>query len=644
MAAIRLARRVLGSALLVAMVLLGSSCNKQEQILQQLDGPVDLAYLPAGTFFDVPVGFVTNFRSGRVAKLDLKRTSLLVEDSAAPWMPGPDLAFGADRALSEIALVVDGLHVDIWVADDSRDELLRAPYIAGRDDDGDLDWQRASLVSEPRAFDGMGIAWDGPAPVLRGLRVRPGRATTERWSITWTGRSFEVRGTASGLQTSRALPGTPYETDRGELAFIVSMGGSTLERGFRIEVDTDAQVEHVDAGGLVMDLLTSSPTDASVDPDWVFAAVLPEEGPGWISVWDAVDFVELERLELPEGAMPERLSRGRAEGVVWIADSADLSEGGRIFRIDFVPGDRDTLAITEVAVPEPAIDVAEVRSSSEPRLAVASAYSDALWFLDGVTYEPIDSNPWTEEVDPTPLGSLISGLAAGARAMGTALLDGDGSSADGDTFGTRIPADAVFATTFEGYLHWVDGMTGCHVSRTAPGGRSGDPVFTDNSPPSNPQLAYDEEGNRYVTVHGCGGVAFSETWVFTYEEDLQSYEVEGSRSGVQDNRAQEGIRYVSDTGAVSLLILPGTQATTDGDRFSFDVRDNVSPLAVGELPGDPLVFTELYDDRSGTWWKVKEREIVLVPNASNDMVVWLDIEGLWVDIFSESPSGRRFYR
>ncbi|HCP46931.1 MAG TPA: hypothetical protein DIU15_12870, partial [Deltaproteobacteria bacterium] len=536
------------------------------------------------------------------------------------------------------------LHVDIWVADDSRDQLLRAPYLAGRDDDGGLNWQRGDLVDEPRAYDALGSAWSGPTPILRGLRARPGRATTERWTLTWTGRWFEVRGTSSGLQSSVALPGTPYETDGGELAFTVAMDGASVERGFRLELDTDAQIEQADAGGLVMDLLTSSASDASVDPDWVFAAVLPDEGPGWISVWDAVDFVELERLELPEGAAPERLSPGRDEGVVWIADSADLPNGGRVFRLDFVPGDQETLAVSEVLVPEPAIDVVEVRSTDQPRLAVAGAYSDSLWLLDGLTYEPLDSNPWTESVDPTPMGALISGLAAGSRAMGTALLDGDGSAAEGDAFGTRIPADSLFVTTFDGYLHWIDGLTGCHVSRTAPGGRSGDPVFTDNTPASNPQLAYDEEGNRYVTVHGCGGVAFSESWVFTYEEDLQSYEVEGSRSGVQATRAQEGVRYVSDTGAISVLILPGTQPTTDGDRFSFEVLDNVSPLAVGELPGDPLVFTELYDDRSGTWWKVKEREIVLVPNVSNDMVVWLDVEGLWVDIFSEVPSGRRYYR
>jgi hypothetical protein len=139
-------------------------------------------------------------------------------------------------------------------------------------------------------------------------------------------------------------------------------------------------------------------------------------------------------------------------------------------------------------------------------------------------------------------------------------------------------------------------------------------------------------------------MARSEPWTLTYDEQLLSYEVEGFLSGIQQERAFEGIRYQSDDGAVSLLIQPGTQATTDGDQWSFQVTSGLRPLAVGEFPGDPLVFTELFDDRSGSWWKVREREIILVPNPGNDLVLWLDIEGLWVDVTTDSPSGLRYYQ
>ena len=62
---------------LAASSLMLSACGTGEQVFDQFDGPVDVAYLAPGPFFEVPVGFVSNFRSGRVAKLDLKRTTFL---------------------------------------------------------------------------------------------------------------------------------------------------------------------------------------------------------------------------------------------------------------------------------------------------------------------------------------------------------------------------------------------------------------------------------------------------------------------------------------------------------------------------------------------------------------------------------------
>ena len=91
--------------------------------------------------------------------------------------------------------------------------------------------------------------------------------------------------------------------------------------------------------------------------------------------------------------------------------------------------------------------------------------------------------------------------------------------------------------------------------------------------------------------------------------------------------AYEGVRYFSDDGAISVLILPGTQPTTDGDRWILPIRSGITPIPLHELPGDPLVFTELYDDRTGTWFEVKEREVAVVPHVANDVVLWVDIQG-----------------
>ena len=50
-------------------------------------------------------------------------------------------------------------------------------------------------------------------------------------------------------------------------------------------------------------------------------------------------------------------------------------------------------------------------------------------------------------------------------------------------------------------------------------------------------------------------------------------------------------------------------------------------LAMPSVQHRPLVFTELFDDRDGDWWKVREREIAVIPHVGNDVVLWVDIQG-----------------
>lgn len=602
---------LLGGALL-------SSCGTGTRFFDQFDGPVDIAYLPPGPFFEVPVAFVSNFRSGRVGKLDLKRQDLLVEDSPAPWMPGPDLTFGREYSLGEIALAVTPETVDVWVADDFDGQLLRSPYITGLDDEANPLWARPEL-SELRAYAPDGNELSDAAPELRGLRLRPGRATTERWTFTWTGFDFEVLGTASGLQTRRAVPGVPYATDNEELAFSPSIAAGEPEVGSWLELDVESGVEAVDAGGLVTDLVSS------LDGSWIFASVIPDSGPGWVAIWDALAFVELDRIELPPGAAPERLALGRDEGVLWVADSVELATGGRVFRLDYIPGDLQTVAATELAVPEPAFEIAEGRHPDRSLLFVAAAYSDAVWAIDPLTGEVHDTNPVTPAADPTHVRTIISGMAAAEQPIETMELDEDG---------TREFTHGVVVTTFGGELYFIDAGTGCQVFGTPARAHAdftdstaASSLFSDVGFQSSPQLVFDAGGESLVSTHPCGGVTRTEFWTLTYSESLQSYEVEGSRSGVQLGRLFEGDRYVSDAGEISLLILPGTQPTTDGDQWNFSVNDGVTPVQLQELPGDPLIYTELYDDRSGAWFEVKERAIAVVPHVANDIILWVDIQG-----------------
>ena len=615
--------RALGSVALLGVLTL-AGCDDTERAFAGFDGPGDVALLEPGAFYEVPVAFVASLRNGRVSKLDLKRTMLLVEDGPAPWIQAPDLSFGADRVLSEIALAERPGALDVWVADDTRDQVLMAPYL--RLDGTTRTWTRPAIVAGPRFLDAAGAEQTaGVLPTLRSLRVRPGRATTETWTLTWTGRHFEVRGTASGLQRNRAVPGVRYVSDREELAFVLSVNGEAPARGASVEVDVDSGVTSLDAGGLVMDLR------ASMDGAWVFAIVLPEDADGFLAVYDAIAVVEIDRVPLPVGAIPERLALGATDGVLWIADSADTGLGGRIHRVDYLPGDVDSLAVTSIDVPEPAIDVAEGRDPDVPRVFVASAFTDAVWMLDGVTYAVLDTNPWTAETDPMRLRAGT--LSTGSPISGLAATPGPARTWEMDERGIRNTTYGVVATTFSGEMYWLDAATGCIVQDLpanafldVPSGSEGD-TFRDVGQPSSPQLTWDAISNSVVTTNACGGISRNEVWTFRFSETLQAYTVEGSRTGEQVGLCYEGQRYVTDGGELSVLIQPGTLATTEGDAWAFPINDAVTPIPVQQMPGDPAVFTERFDDRSGEWWKLRERQVVIVPHVANDIVLWVDLEG-----------------
>ena len=615
---------ILRRSAVVAAATLLLACGDTERNFAGLDGPGDLALLEPGEFFEVPVAFVSNFRSGRVSKLDLKRTNLLVEDGPAPWLPGPDLSFGADRALSEIALVHQPGSLDVWVSDDMQDLILRAPY-ARLGEDGKPVWTRPALVDGPNFVDADGNTVTGTTPQLRGLRVRPGRATSETWTMTWVGRYYEVRGTASGLQRTRVLPGVNVQTDQGELAFQLSVDGAQPTVGDTIELTVDGGVESGEAGGLVMDLRTT------LDQTWVFAAVLQDDGRGFVSVWDAATFTEVDRLELPAGGVPESLALGADDGVIWVADSAEVGAEGRIHRIDFIPGDQDSIALTTLSAPEPNVDVAEGRDPEADTLFVASAFTDAVWLLDSLTYELIDVNRYTAEADPMRLRA--GAFATGSPVSGLAATPGPAKTWIVDERGEREERYGVVATTFSGDMYWMDAATGCllhdlpaNAFLDIAAGQEND-YFVDVGEVSSPELVFDQLAESALSTHPCGGLTLNEVWVFRYSETLQAYEVRGSRSGDQVGLAYEGERYVSDGGEISLLFMPGTAATTEGDYWSLRVNDAITPIPVQQLPGDPVVYTELYDDRSGPWWKLRERQVAIVPHLANDIVLWIEVAG-----------------
>ncbi len=605
----------LASKCLFSLLLwMGMGCGSGTQDLDRLHGPVDVAYLPPGPFFEQPVGYVTNWRSGTISKLDLRRYDMLVEDGPAAWVVAPPLATGRTRVLDQIAVSTDGdTFVDLLVTDAFRDELLRVPHVR-MGEDGVPSFATPQLSQEP-VVSGAGNA----QPRLLDLTLLTGAATTETWTLTFDGWSWKVEGSASGRQVGEVLPGVPYSSDADELRFTMDHGGQTPDLGATLVFAVDTGIEAVALEGYASDLL--------VTPDLSFVLVSEEgrdegQGPsGKVAIYDPIRLERLFSIELPPGAKPAGMALRGTGTEVFIADLSDLN---LVHRLDISSGDPASFVLTSLPVPAPTVDVACGHDPQSEILFAAEAFGTAIHAIDLATLSAVDINPWTPDVEPVEVGAPIAGITASDGTVELNTLT---------SWGANEHAYALLVTTFTGFLYVYDAATGCAAYESPQGayletGSDGTvSAFTDLTPPSNPVVEADAETGLYATTNDCGGVTRDQGWTFTYDEALLSYTVEGAASGVQVGRAYEGVRYTTDSGELSLLIRGGTLATTDGDRFSFSVNDGVSPIPTQELPGDPLVYTDEYGDKDDPWVKVRTRQAAVVPCTGNDAVMWVDVQG-----------------
>jgi len=295
-----------------------------------------------------------------------------------------------------------------------------------------------------------------------------------------------------------------------------------------------------------------------------------------------------------------------------------------VLRVDLDGADPAAWPVTEIPVTQPGFDVAHSGDPERDYLFVAAAYDETVEILDLASGEPVDANLWTPEVDAINIGSLITGLEATRDLVEMNSLT---------PAGLHEEKYAVVATTYSGYLHVIEADTGCQAVESSFGpyletSEFGAAItYYDVGPANDVLLLEDPISGQFVSVNPCGGVAQDQFWTLRYLEDTLDWEVEGSISGIQELRAVEDVRYISDVGEISFVIASGARAPSDGDWIRFSVNDGVSPVGVLELPGDPLIFTDIYDFREGSWWSHREREVAMVPNAGNDVVMWVHIEG-----------------
>jgi hypothetical protein len=211
--------------------------------------------------------------------------------------------------------------------------------------------------------------------------------------------------------------------------------------------------------------------------------------------------------------------------------------------------------------------------------------------------------------------------------------------------GVRVQRKAVAVSTYDGSLLMLEGGSGCAALTVegphVPVDQGAESIsFADAGRTSDPYLLEDPATLRRIQTHLCGGVVQEEKWTLTYSEVDGSWEVEGSQSGIQQARAAEDQRYVSDDGAISFTILAGSQSTSDGDSFQFFTDEGIlringalrsgaveaTPL---ELPAPPLVFQYDAGPTGGGWDILDRRTYVLLPVTNSDLVMRVRIKA-WV--------------
>ena len=258
----------------------------------------------------------------------------------------------------------------------------------------------------------------------------------------------------------------------------------------------------------------------------------------------------------------------------------------------------DTNVPTELVLPWPTEDVAPLGDT----LIVVPQSNREIWKYDLGRSELVDLNVETPELDGIGVESFIRGIESIPLPYAQTDNEGDPTGPE-----QRTVAIALYSGPI---LFWAED-TGCLLQddfgpRTVPNTEYGlnfdyGKNFED---PSGPFLQVNSSNNRHIVANSCAGIAKTEFWSVTYDENRQGWEVEGSESGVQATLAAEDTRYVSDDGAISFVIRSGARPSQDGQAFRFSLtsgtlkvngdNNNDGQIADGEfnlnLPTDPAFF------------------------------------------------------
>lgn len=579
------------------------ACTTTEEYNAMLDGPGHVSIFDSSenSIFEAPVGFITNTRSGRITPIDLLHLGPLSDQKAAPFLRSRGVATGAKRQIQKaIPYQNNAGHIKLFTVDKHTQQALSIPYIISEDLD----------VYHPQASDIVFFDSDssGDTSELSALTLIDGHTTTEDWELEYNGEQWTVQGSRSGHHPNAVFDQAYVSTD-SEVSFRIQ-GNAT--KGDTISFSTDS--------GILEAPLNAVPLDLQKEGETILIALYDEEAKqGFISLYSLESDSETQRFPLPDGMQPWRISRS-FENHFYISDARNP----RIiqFALDG--------SYVEITTPSIVQELLIVESETYSHLFLGSATQARLDLYDLETQTWIDINQHDQTMLGLPLSAPVSGMSSNAVEIELQTYSNNGVN----------NRDHVFMlSTLNGLTHMVEASSGC-LATTAGGASLEDSsaigvssvLFFDNGTASDPSFFLDEYTGNMVSTSRCGGVVKEEDWTVTYDQIDGNWIVEGTLSGIQNQRAYLNQRYISDKGDISFSIVEGALSPSDGDQFSFETianiltlnsitnsQGNLEPL---ELPGNSELFG------------VENMIYAAVPFHNTDIVVRLHLEdwvvdGLW---------------
>jgi hypothetical protein len=625
---------------LIPALLLAAGCEKPLPYEGLFQLPQSSAVLQPeiGGPFAEPIGFVANGHGGEIVQLALKQGRFLTDDETAGFLRTNPLATGGLRVLSSVAVVAPTVHeVTAWAGDQRWGTLLRVPYLYDCDRTPDRPECEGALPGDPVEQDAFYRLVSSPGTAeIHDITVKKGYTTTEEFTVTYDGTVWNVVGSRSGPQAN-AVTGLWYTSDLHRVSFTITDPGGKAQPGDAFVIRTENGLSENDVGGTPLAILTS--------PDQSLLALIVQDrtdGRPRLRWFDPEAREVVGDVTLAADSAPARMSWAE-DGTLLVSDTAHPAVW------EVAPGDAVAL---EHPMPWPTLDVTALDGDDlVRRLYVVPVDGHSLWVYDRDTDEPFDVNATLPGDQGMEFTANVTGIEALRRPYWMPEYSDDGIRLTGRAVAVALSSSKiVFAHEETGCL--VQDALGPRTDQSSQSYLGLSDVSTTylTTYPTAAQLDIQGSSGRHVVVDACAGIAPSQSWTVTYDQNVQAWRVHGGLSGEQANLAYEDVRYVSDDGGISFLIRSGAVPSRDGWRIDFVVNDGVAEangdsngdglpeISIGE-GADPVYFDYRVglrgpeDDHQGEgWYPVDIRPFVLVPGASTDTVGRIDPQDAEIEV------------